>query len=31
MQISSDKILNKMADEIAKAKVVKDKSQKNIY
>lgn len=31
MQISSDKILNKMANEIAKAKVVKDKSQKNIY
>ena len=25
MQISSDKILNKMANEIAKAKVVKDK------
>ncbi len=28
MQISSDKILNKMANEIAKAKVVKDKSQR---
>ena len=31
MQISSDKILNKMANEIAKAKVVKDKNQKIIY
>lgn len=31
MQISSDKILNKMANEIAKAKVVKDKNQKNMY
>ena len=31
MQISSDKILNKMANEIAKAKVVKDKNQKSIY
>ena len=29
MQISSDKILNKMANEIAK--VVKDKNQKNMY
>ena len=31
MQISSDKILNKMANEIAKAKSSEGQNQKNMY